>query len=165
MGEIQQPGRVGRPFLRHLAPRSNVKIDPDRVVALRPEERVVPVLERWLKPGVFEQFIDAFLELLVENDYLSRAAAWLATPGLIRSRLKEDDDLWERAGHSALEALEGSRSLPGKPPNLSDPPSGCRFHPRCPLAIERCKTVAPEMLPSDTGGRVACHRAGEADIL
>ena len=104
------------PFLRHLAPRSNVRIDPDRVVALRPEERVVPVLERWLKPGVFERFIDAFLELLVENGYLSRAAAWLATPGLIRSRLKEDDDLWERAGHSALEALEGNRSLPGKPP-------------------------------------------------
>jgi len=104
------------PFLRHLAPRSNVHIDPDRVVALRPEERVVPVLERWLKPGVFEQFIDAFLELLVENGYLSRAAAWLATPGLIRSKLKEDDDLWERAGRSALEALEGSRNLPGKPP-------------------------------------------------
>jgi UDP-2,3-diacylglucosamine pyrophosphatase LpxH len=104
------------PFLRHLAPRSNVVIDPDRVVALRPEERVVPVLERWLKQGVFERFIDAFLELLVENGYLSRAASWLATPGLIRSRLKEDDDLWERAGRSALEALEGSKPLPGKPP-------------------------------------------------
>ncbi|MCA1825801.1 MAG: metallophosphoesterase [Myxococcales bacterium] len=104
------------PFLRHLAPRSNVHIDPDRVIALRPEERVVPVLERWLKPGVFERFIDAFLELLVENGYLSRAAAWLATPGLIRSKLKDDDDLWERAGRTALDALEGSRPLPGKPP-------------------------------------------------
>lgn len=104
------------PFLRHLAPRSNVHIDPDRVVALRPEERVVPVLERWLKPGVFERFTDAFLELLVENGYLSRAAAWLATPNLIRSRLKNDDDLWERAGHAALEALGGDRPLPGKPP-------------------------------------------------
>jgi UDP-2,3-diacylglucosamine pyrophosphatase LpxH len=104
------------PFLRHLAPRSNVRIDPDRVVALRPEERVVPVLERWLKPGVFERFIDAFLELLVENGYLSRAASWLATPGLIRSRLRDDDDLWERAGRTALEVLEGNKPLPGKPP-------------------------------------------------
>ena len=104
------------PLLRHLAPRSNVRIDPDRVVALRPEERVWPVLERWLKPGVFETFIDAFLELLVENGYLSRAASWLATAGIIRSRLKDDDDLWERAGHSALRALEGSKALPGKPP-------------------------------------------------
>jgi hypothetical protein len=52
----------------------------------------------------------------VQNGYLSRAASWLATTGLIRSRLKDDDDLWERAGHSALDALEGSRMLPGNPP-------------------------------------------------
>jgi UDP-2,3-diacylglucosamine pyrophosphatase LpxH len=104
------------PFLRHLKPRSNVRIDPDRIVALRPEERVVPVLERWLKPGVYERFIDAFLELLVANDYLSRPLAWLTTPSIIRSRLKADDDLWERAGHAALSALEGARPLPGKPP-------------------------------------------------
>jgi peptide/nickel transport system ATP-binding protein len=56
------------------------------------------------------------------------------------------------------------RSLPGKPPALSDPPSGCRFHPRCPLAIARCIKEVPEMLPSAAGGRVACHRAGEADV-
>ncbi len=104
------------PFLRHLAPRTNVHIDADRLVTLRPEERVVPVLERWLKPGVFERFLDAFLELLVENGYLSRAAAWLTTPSIIRSRLKMDDDLWERAGRTALAALEGLKALPGKPP-------------------------------------------------
>ena len=104
------------PFLRHLAPRSNVAIDPDRVIALRPEERVVPVLERWLKPGMFERFIDAFVEILVANGYMSRAVAWLATPERIRGRLKDDDDLWERAGHAALGALEGARGIPGKPP-------------------------------------------------
>lgn len=53
------------------------------------------------------------------------------------------------------------QGLPGKPPALSDPPSGCRFHPRCPLAIERCSREVPQMLPSATGGRVACFRAGE----
>ena len=30
-------------------------------------------------------------------------------------------------------------SLPGAPPNLADPPAGCRFHPRCPLAMEICR--------------------------
>jgi UDP-2,3-diacylglucosamine pyrophosphatase LpxH len=104
------------PFLRHLAPRSNVQIDPDRLVALRPEERVIPVLERWLQPGVFEKFIDALLEILVANGVLARPLAWLATPGMLRARLKDDDDLWERAGHSAIAALEGSKALPGKPP-------------------------------------------------
>jgi peptide/nickel transport system ATP-binding protein len=56
------------------------------------------------------------------------------------------------------------KSLPGKPPALSDPPSGCRFHPRCPLAIERCTREVPQMLPSATGGRVACFRAGEVSV-
>jgi peptide/nickel transport system ATP-binding protein len=56
------------------------------------------------------------------------------------------------------------RSLPGRPPALFDPPGGCRFHPRCPLAIERCGRESPEMLPSKTLGRVACHRAGEAEF-
>jgi oligopeptide/dipeptide ABC transporter ATP-binding protein len=47
--------------------------------------------------------------------------------------------------------------LPGEPPSPSDPPSGCAFHPRCPLAIERCRREAPEL----KGGahRVACHLA------
>ena len=104
------------PFLRRLAPRSNVQIDPDRLVALRPEERVIPVLERWLKPGVFEKFIDALLEILVANGAVARPLAWLATAGMVRARLKDDDDLWERAGDRAIAALEGSKALPGKPP-------------------------------------------------
>jgi len=104
------------PFLRHLLPRSNVHIDPERLVALRPEERVIPVLERWLKPGVFERFIDALLEILVENGALARPLAWVTTPSLLRWRLKDDDDLWERAGASAMAVLEGAKSLPGKPP-------------------------------------------------
>ena len=104
------------PFLRRLAPRMNVRVDPDRIVLLRPEERVVPVLERWLSPKLFNRFLDAFLELLVENGYLSRMLAMLATSGRIRERLKDDDDLWERSGHAALEALEGRRAIPGRPP-------------------------------------------------
>lgn len=104
------------PFLRHAGPRSNVQIDPDRLVALRPEERVIPVLERWLKPGVFERFIDALLELLVANGVMSRPLSWVTTPTMLRARLKDDDDLWERAGRSAIAALEGGKSLPGKPP-------------------------------------------------
>ncbi|MFC7619435.1 ABC transporter ATP-binding protein [Microlunatus sp. GCM10028923] len=48
-------------------------------------------------------------------------------------------------------------SLPGSPPNLSDPPAGCRFHPRCPAAMDVCRTVVPETLQLADRHRVACH--------
>lgn len=47
--------------------------------------------------------------------------------------------------------------LKGAPPNLADPPSGCRFHPRCPLAQDRCRTEVPAMRETDSGTRAACH--------
>ena len=49
----------------------------------------------------------------------------------------------------------------GDPPNPTDPPPGCRFHPRCPKAETRCKAEAPAL--RDIGDRrVACHLV-EAD--
>jgi peptide/nickel transport system ATP-binding protein len=51
------------------------------------------------------------------------------------------------------------RSLPGFPPNLLAPPTGCRFHPRCPLAIDICKEEEPELLEIGSNShKVACHR-------
>jgi peptide/nickel transport system ATP-binding protein len=52
-------------------------------------------------------------------------------------------------------------SLRGTPPNLANPPSGCRFHPRCPLAIEICRTEVPEMITLENQHRVACHLVKE----
>ncbi len=52
-------------------------------------------------------------------------------------------------------------SIPGRPPALDNPPNGCRFHPRCPLAIDRCRTIDPEMITIRPGHRVACHLVTE----
>ncbi|MCS7369257.1 MAG: ABC transporter ATP-binding protein [archaeon GBS-70-058] len=48
-------------------------------------------------------------------------------------------------------------SIPGTPPDLLNPPSGCRFHPRCPYTNDKCKKIEPEL--KDIGERhyVACH--------
>jgi peptide/nickel transport system ATP-binding protein len=44
-------------------------------------------------------------------------------------------------------------------PSPVDLPPGCAFHPRCPAAIERCRTVRPELGPLRNGRLVACHVA------
>jgi len=66
----------------------------------------------------------------------------------------------------AIPSIEKSRSkvlfaIPGSPPNLFDPPSGCRFHPRCPRADERCIKEEPMLIEVTQGRYVACHYANE----
>ncbi|UZF94974.1 ABC transporter ATP-binding protein [Bosea sp. NBC_00550] len=52
---------------------------------------------------------------------------------------------------------EQREGLEGTPPNLANPPPGCRFHPRCPLAMPVCTTTVPAMVETLPGHRVACH--------
>jgi oligopeptide/dipeptide ABC transporter ATP-binding protein len=52
----------------------------------------------------------------------------------------------------------------GEPPSLLNPPSGCRFHPRCPYAIETCRVEEPKLMRVEGEHYVACHRAGELDF-
>jgi peptide/nickel transport system ATP-binding protein/oligopeptide transport system ATP-binding protein len=49
------------------------------------------------------------------------------------------------------------QSIPGSIPNLLDPPAGCRFQPRCPLAKEICARQKPPTVEAAPGHRVACH--------
>ncbi|MCC6299422.1 MAG: ABC transporter ATP-binding protein [Anaerolineales bacterium] len=46
--------------------------------------------------------------------------------------------------------------LQGETPNPIDLPSGCRFHPRCPVAVERCKTIDPDSVNLSETHRAAC---------
>jgi len=48
-------------------------------------------------------------------------------------------------------------SISGSPPNLLDPPSGCRFHPRCKYAMDICRKEEPEFVDISEGHFVACH--------
>jgi peptide/nickel transport system ATP-binding protein len=65
------------------------------------------------------------------------------TQHLIRS-LPKIDDKSERI------------SIPGRPPALDNPPSGCRFHPRCPYAMAICKAEVPALEQVGPNHRVAC---------
>jgi oligopeptide/dipeptide ABC transporter ATP-binding protein len=47
--------------------------------------------------------------------------------------------------------------IPGQPPDLADPPAGCRFNPRCPAAMDVCRVERPPEVAFGDGVRVACH--------
>jgi peptide/nickel transport system ATP-binding protein len=49
--------------------------------------------------------------------------------------------------------------LKGVPPSLADPPPGCRFNPRCPLAMDICRNKVPPLVEAGPGRRVACFAA------
>ena len=73
---------------------------------------------------------------------------------------------YTRALRSAVpEIVASARStrivLHGEPPDATNPPSGCVFHPRCPLAIDRCAVEVPSLRAIAQGRLVACHRAEE----
>jgi peptide/nickel transport system ATP-binding protein len=80
------------------------------------------------------------------------------------------DDLFSRPQHPYTWGLMGSlprletdverlTQIPGQPPSLLRPPSGCRFHPRCPYVMDVCKTTVPELMPAthDPRHMQACH--------
>ena len=88
------------------------------------------------------------------------------------------DELFERPRHPYTEALLASvptpdpaieaarphRLIAGEVPSVRNPPSGCRFHPRCPKVLDRCRSVGPAL--EDVGAaRVACHLYPEAMLV
>jgi peptide/nickel transport system ATP-binding protein len=54
--------------------------------------------------------------------------------------------------------------LKGTPPNLANPPSGCRFHTRCPYVMDICRTEVPEMVTVRDQHRVACHLVKDSSL-
>ncbi len=61
-----------------------------------------------------------------------------------------------RAVPNPLTKIERLESIPGTVPNLIDPPPGCRFHPRCPHATEKCKREKPPLVEVEPDHYVAC---------
>jgi peptide/nickel transport system ATP-binding protein/oligopeptide transport system ATP-binding protein len=54
--------------------------------------------------------------------------------------------------------------LQGEMPSALNPPSGCRFHTRCPYVVDRCRVEVPQLLADGTGHATACHRTAELPL-
>jgi peptide/nickel transport system ATP-binding protein len=108
-------------------------------------------------------FITHDLSLLIEIS--TRIAVMYA--GKI-AELAGADELFRAPEHpytvglmNSFPSITGPRreltGIPGTPPHLLDPPSGCRFHPRCPHVMTVCAEVEPALAETNPGHLVACH--------
>jgi peptide/nickel transport system ATP-binding protein len=77
------------------------------------------------------------------------------------------EDLFERPWHPYTQLLIASlprlgdaqkrSGIGGSPPDLGNPPPGCRFHPRCPYVVEKCEEETPQLREVMPGHYAACH--------
>jgi len=107
------------------------------------------------------------LDVIVQNSVLANLSDRLGI--MYAGRLVEEGrtvDVFRKPLHpytvnliSALPRIgrdNHNKGLEGAPPNLADPPAGCRFHPRCPLAMDICRREIPPMIEHAPGHRAAC---------
>jgi oligopeptide/dipeptide ABC transporter ATP-binding protein len=129
----------------------------DLIAALR-EERALAYLLISHNLAVVEQLCERVAVL-----YLGRIVE-LGPTGEVLARPAHP---YTQALRAAVPVLDLASQRPrviarGVPANPADPPSGCPFHPRCPLAVEHCRQVLPELREVRPGHWAACHRAEEA---
>jgi oligopeptide/dipeptide ABC transporter ATP-binding protein len=87
------------------------------------------------------------------------------------------EELFRAMRHPYTQALLGSIprlsqdnrralvSIPGLPPDLTDPPTGCRFHSRCPRATDKCLAEEPPLSGEDPRHRYACWHPVDGPIV
>jgi oligopeptide/dipeptide ABC transporter ATP-binding protein len=104
-------------------------------------------------PGLCEQMVVLYLGRVAESGPTGELLARPAHPYTLalRSAVPEVD----------AAARRSRIILPGDTPQAGSTPPGCPFHPRCPLAIDVCRTTVPPLQAVAPGRRAACHRAGE----
>lgn len=155
-------------------------LDPGLVIADEPVTALDVIVQR--------QILDQLLELqknlgisviLVTHDISVVAyvcdrvvvmyAGQVVESGDMRTVLQEPFHPYSMGLCNAFPDLHGSMGvltpIEGAPPDLMDPPSGCRFAPRCPFAKPVCHETSPELRDCGGGHLAACHRSDEAEEL
>jgi oligopeptide transport system ATP-binding protein len=155
-----------------LRPRLLIADEPTTALDVTTQAQVLELIDRLARDrgtavmlithdlGVVAGFCDRVQEMYAGR-IVERAAA---------------DALYEKPLHPYTWALLGSiprldedrpsrlRAIPGAPPSLISPPSGCPFHPRCPYAQQVCHDILPPLRAIETAHEAACHFAGELDF-
>ncbi|MCM2335003.1 MAG: ABC transporter ATP-binding protein, partial [Anaeromyxobacteraceae bacterium] len=142
--------RVGIALALALEPRLVILDEPTTALDVIVEREILAqLLELRRRLGFAVMFITHDLNrmLQISDRVAVFYAARLAEIGPAAALREDPRHPYTRALLSAFPSLHGPRGeragIPGAPPSLRQPPSGCRFHPRCPAAVEGCRAGAP----------------------
>ncbi|MBI5232192.1 MAG: ABC transporter ATP-binding protein [Coriobacteriales bacterium] len=165
-GELQRAG-IARALA--LSPRLLIADEPVSALDVSIQAQVLELL-RELRHRLGLSMIFITHDLSVMRHVADRVAVmYLGEIVELADRI----DAFERPCHPYTEALISAIPVPdprvqrsrrriilgGEPPSPSDPPPGCRFHPRCPIAQPLCREQRPTLRDVDDGHVAACHFA------
>jgi len=150
-----------------LNPKLLIVDEPTSALDVCCQKQVLRMLMDLRKTGITQSIIFVTHDIAV----LKQIADWITimyAGKIVESALTEDllNDPKHPYTYSLINAVvtpepevrkRGLTSIPGEPPNLLDPPKGCRFHPRCPKVMDICRSVEPTLGKIGGNRIVACH--------
>jgi peptide/nickel transport system ATP-binding protein len=136
------------------------------VVAQRSLMVQIKELQRELGFAVIFVTHDMSLVSHFSDQLMVMYAGQVAEIGVTRQVFDSPAHPYSRGLLEAFPSIRGPRveltGIPGSPPDLADPPSGCRFHPRCPAVMPKCLTTEPELYQVGSAqARCLLHAPGQ----
>lgn len=151
-----------------------IALNPDVIIADEPTSALDVVVQRQVMRTLMRVQRDVGAAMILIGHDMGLMAQIVDHAGIMYAgklvELSPVKEIFDNPLHPYTELLVKSlpsmrakgvfKSIPGLTPSLLDLPSGCTFHPRCPYAEDKCKTISPEYKIAGNSRMVSCHLRG-----
>ncbi len=145
-----------------LNPKIVILDEPTTALDVVTQRQILNLLRR-LKNQLKVSFVFITHDLSILGELSDRVivmyAGKIAEAGKTQTIFERPSHPYTKALFSAILPVRGPmpevKAIGGMPPNLAFLPSGCRFHPRCPYAFDRCTAEEPRLIPVNNGEAMA----------